>query len=91
MTAANPETPVLLSSIPFSSMTRRTARERSASLLKKEFRQYYERSAWNKFQTVNRIKDRYSIVSRSSFPMFKLDELFIKQLRRPYLAGCCNA
>ena len=26
-------------------------------------------------------------MSRSSFPVFKLDELFIKQLRKPYLAG----
>ena len=34
MTAANPETPVLLSSVPFSSVTRRTAREMSVSLLK---------------------------------------------------------
>ena len=34
MIAANPETAILLRSVPFSSMTRRTARERSASLLK---------------------------------------------------------
>ena len=34
MIAANPETAILLRSIPFSSMTRRTALERSASLLK---------------------------------------------------------
>ena len=37
MKAANPETLILLSSIPFSSMTRRTALERSAFLLKTKY------------------------------------------------------
>ena len=76
MIAANPETPILLSSIPFSSMTRRTARERSASLLKeKNSDSIIKSSTWNKFQKVNRI--------RVQFLMFiALKKIALRQIAR---------